>query len=114
MIQLAIALLVGFLIGWLIFLKKDVSFSASAAVVLLAFLESLSYGWLLWRKQLLEAKPQALNPILIWRSVVATVFGIVIISFGESIGKDLSLVAVIPIASFFLLNLYKIVSKLEK
>jgi len=114
MIRLAIALLVGFLIGWLLLFKKPVPFTMSSAVILLALLEALSYGWLVLRKQALEAQPRPVNKLVFWHFVVGCAFGLIILRFGESIGQDLSLPATIPIATFSLLNLYKIVSDREK
>ena len=111
MIRLAIALLVGFLIGWLLLFKKPIPFTMNSAVILLALLETLSYGWLVWRKQALEAQLRPLNKLMFWHFVVGCAFGLIVLSFGESISQDLSLPATIPIATFFLLNLYKIVSE---
>lgn len=110
MIQIAIALLVGFISGWLIFLHREIPFSAGAAVILLALLEALSYGWLAWSKQALEAAPKSLTKPVIAHFLAGCIFGLIILEFGISIGEDLRLVATIPIAIVFLLNLYKVVS----
>ena len=114
MIQLAMALLVGFLVGWLFLLRKDISFNANAAVIMFAFLETISYGWLMLRKQRLEAEPRPINTVLFWRFIAAAIYGIVVLAFGDAIDEDLKLVALLPIASVFLVNLYKIVSNREK
>ncbi len=110
MIQVAIALLVGFLLGWFVLLHRGIVFTAHAAVVLLALLEALSFGWLKWRKQALEAAPKSISKSVILHFIAGCIFGIIILEFGEAIGEDLRLVATIPIAAVFLLNLYKIVS----
>ena len=114
MIRLAVALLVGFLLGWLLLFNKPIPFTMNSAVILLALLEALSYGWLLWRKPALEAQPKPINKLMFWHFVVGCAFGLIILSFGQSINVDLSLPATVPIATFFLLNLYKIVSEREK
>ena len=111
MIQVAIALLAGFVIGWLILLHREVVFSAGAAVVLLALLEALSYGWLTWSKQVVDATPKSLTKPVILHFLAGCIFGLIILEFGVSIGEDLRLVATIPIATVFLLNLYKVVSE---
>ena len=110
MIQIAISLLVGFLLGWLFLLHRGIVFTATAAVVLLALLEALTYGWIKWRKQALEAAPKPLNATVALHFLVGCIFGIIVLEFGQAIGEDLRLVAIIPIAMVFLLNLYKIVS----
>lgn len=110
MIQVAIALLVGFLFGWFILLYIGIAFKALHAVVLLALLEALSFGWLKWRKQSLEAAPKSISKPVILHFIAGCIFGIIILEFGEAIGEDLRLAAIIPIAAVFLLNLYKIVS----
>ncbi len=114
MIQLAIALLVGFLIGWLFLLKREFNFSPYTAVIMFALLESISYSWYNWLKQRFEAEYRSLNRILFWRFVVALVYGYVVLSFGEAINEDFKLIALLPIATVFLINLYKIVSFSEK
>ena len=114
MIQIAMALLVGFLLGWLFLLRRDISFNTSAAVIMFALLESISYGWLMLRKQRLEAEPRPINTTLIWRFVVASAYGLVVLAYGDAINEDLKLVALLPIASVFLVNLYKIVSNSGK
>jgi FtsH-binding integral membrane protein len=114
MIQLAVALLVGFIAGWLLLLNRQVPFAAQSAVVLLALMEALSFGWLYWRKQLMEPKRKSVNAPVFWHFVVGCLFGLIVLRFGDSIGEDLRLVATIPIATVFLLNLYKIASNGEK
>ena len=114
MIRVAIALLMGFLIGWLLLMRRSIPFTMGSAVILLALLETLSYGWLIWRKHALEAQLRPVNKLMFWHFVVGGAFGLIILSFGHSINVDLSLPATIPIATFFLSNLYKIVSEREK
>ena len=79
MIQVAIALLVGFIIGWLIFLHREVAFSAGAAVVLLALLEALTYGWLMWSKQAVEAAPRSLTKPVIAHFLAGCIFGLIVL-----------------------------------
>ena len=114
MIQVAIALIVGFLIGWAALLHREVLFTAKSAVVLLALMEALSFGWLKWRRQVLEAAPKPVNIPVLLHFIVGSVFGVIVLEFGESIGEDLRLVATVPIAIVLLINLYKIASNDEK
>ncbi len=114
MILLLIALLAGFLIGWGLLLKVDVGFTIQYLIVLLALLEALSIGWSKWRNQALEAKPKVPSAIVIKHFLIAIIYGFIILGIGNTMGKNLEMLATLPIATVLLVNLYKIVSDEQK
>jgi hypothetical protein len=114
MIRLLIALLIGFLIGWGVLLKAEVDFTFQYLIILLALFEALSYGWLKWRDQAMDAKLRPVASVVAVHFIIAIIFGILIFEIGNAIGENLKVVAATPIAIVLLLNLYKIASKDEK
>jgi small basic protein len=99
-------IIAGFVTGYFLKIPFDLIGSKYLALIFIALLDSISYGL---TRDLSGQKKNNL-PIII-RLILGLSLGGFIIYFGEKSGIDLYLIALLPLAVGFSLNMYKFLPK---